>query len=125
VDATCSVCTKVFPAKRSTAKFCGPTCRSRANRTGGTVAVLPEHPSGLVAVTKRELEAAGRLDTVLGQQAMELAGRIVSPFSTGAAVGTLSKELRTVMSEALKGAAVVADPLDELRDRRDRKRNAG
>lgn len=77
---------------------------------------------GLVDATKRELETAEVLDTVLGQQALALAQRILSPASTGASVASLSKELRTVMSEATAGVKVADDPLDELRARRDRKR---
>jgi hypothetical protein len=89
------------------------------------VEALPERPAGLVEAIRRELEEAERVDTVLGQQALELAGRIVSPLSTGASVATLSRELRTVMAEATAGAVLAADPLDELRLRRDTKRNAG
>lgn len=86
--------------------------------------VAPED-FGLVDVTRRELEAAGVLDSVLGQQALALASRIMSPMSTGASVASLSKELRVVMVEATAGVQAVGDPLDELRARRDAKRNTG
>jgi hypothetical protein len=72
-----------------------------------------------------ELQAAGRADTALGQQALALAERVNNPRDTGSAIAALSKELRAVMVEALKGAEVAADPLDELRARRDRIRSAG
>jgi hypothetical protein len=121
---TCAACGCDFEGKNSRAKYCGSTCRSRGNRAGTSVFDVSPRPAGLLDVTRRDLQAAGRLDTVLGQQAVELAARIVSPMTTGAAVGTLSKELRLVMGQALKGG-VVANPLDELRARRDRKRNAG
>lgn len=70
------------------------------------------------------LQDADRLDTVLGQQALALAAQIVSPFQTGAGVASLSKELRAVMAEAMRGVAAAADPVDELRRRRDAKRAA-
>lgn len=132
MEATCAACGRSFEAKRSTAKFCGVTCRSRVHRAGtaGTVVALPSpaqpraQSSGLVGAIERELEAADRLDTVLGQQAVELAGRIVSPASSGASVATLSKELRAVMAAAMEGVEVAADPLDELQRRRDAKYSA-
>lgn len=131
MEVTCAACGRSFEAKRSTAKFCGVTCRSRVHRAGtGTVVALPSpaqpraQSSGLVGAIERELEAADRLDTVLGQQASELAGRIVSPASSGASVATLSRELRAVMAAAMEGVAVAADPLDELQRRRDAKYSA-
>jgi len=62
---------------------------------------------------------------MLGQQALELARRIVSPSSTGSSVATLSRELREVMVEVAKNSPAAANPLDELRARRARKRHAG
>lgn len=125
MKAICAACGNGFAAKRSTAKYCSTTCRSRGHRAqgGATVTTLPTppQPTGLVAVTQRALEAADRLDTVLGQQALELAARIVSPFSTGSSVATLSRELRTVMAEALKDVELVDDPVDQLAKRRQMK----
>lgn len=123
----CDVCSKPYDAKRPNSRFCSATCRQRNQRNPAPVAeVVPlgSNPSGLVEAIRRELEEADRVDTVLGQQALELAGRIVSPLSTGASVATLSRELRTVMAEATAGASLAADPLDELRLRRDRLRAA-
>jgi hypothetical protein len=48
-----------------------------------------------------------------------------SVFDTGGGLAALSKELRAVMAAALLNAAVAANPLDELRARRDAKRRAG
>lgn len=125
MDVTCAICNQLFEAKNSRARYCSSTCRSRGNRAGVAAHDGSAPSSGLVEATRRELDGAGRLDTVLGQQALELAGRIVSPVSTGAAVGSLSKELRAVMSEAMKGAGA-ASGLDELRRRREEKqRRAG
>jgi hypothetical protein len=127
VDVKCQGpgCGKTFETQSAKAKYCSSTCRSRGNRAGVGFPAPPapdESDGGLVAATRRELEAAEVLDTVLGQQALTLARRILSPASTGASVASLSKELRVVMSEATAGLKVADDPLDELRARRDRKR---
>jgi len=79
----------------------------------------------LERATIRELEAAGRLQTAFGQVAVELARRIGSRRETGAAVVALARELGATMTAALAGVADAADPLDEIRARRDLKRHAG
>jgi hypothetical protein len=54
---------------------------------------------------------------------MEITLRILNPAETGSAVAALTKQLRDTLAAALDGSeVVVADPLDELRRRRDRKR---
>lgn len=124
MDAQCAACGVAFEAQRATAKYCGATCRKRGNRRGEVVVLAAAPVVGLVEATRGELAAAGRLDTVLGQQALTLAERITNPRDTGSAIAALSRELSRVMAEAVKGAAA-ADPLDELRARRDRIRSAG
>ncbi len=57
--------------------------------------------------------------------ALELAYRVASPHETGAAVAALARELSVSMTKALAGVDRAADPLDEIRARRDRKRAAG
>jgi hypothetical protein len=73
----------------------------------------------------RELDAAGRLDSWLGQSALELARRISSSLESGASAASMTKQLRETMADALKGAATADDALDELRKRRDSKRATG
>ncbi|AJA43302.1 hypothetical protein VC60_gp01 [Mycobacterium phage Sbash] len=145
---SCVVCGTPFEAKRPQAKFCGATCRKRHSRGASTSASTPQQPqvpttgapevtdptpsaamppllpaAGLVATVVKELTAAGRMETVLGQQALRLAMRLeTSTVDTGAGLASLSKELRAVMAQAVAGAAVEADPVDELRARRDAKR---
>jgi len=85
----------------------------------------PAPSGGLPETLARVLTAADRLDTVLGQQAVAIAGHMASSMQTGSSIAALSKELRSVLAEALEGALVVADPVDELRRRRDLKRVAG
>jgi hypothetical protein len=124
VVVTCAGCGNDFEAKRSTAKFCSPTCRKRGSRGVGTADV----PSDLVAVTQRELERLGKFDTVDGQQAMVIANRMVSPFETGAAVSSLSKDLSRLIATLGRGAQSV-DPVqaakDEVARKREQKRTAG
>lgn len=116
---TCSSCGRPFEAERSTAKYCGPTCRKRASRRpsepSGPVAALP---IGLVEATRTELAAAGQESSALGQAALRLAERMCGEFDTGSAVAALSKELRAVMAEALADAPKAADAMDELALRR-------
>ena len=75
--------------------------------------------SAVAAVTS-ELEAAGRLETYLGASALALAERIDSSTAV-MGFAALVKELRSTMEAALAGVVVAADPVDELRSRRDRK----
>ena len=82
-------------------------------------------PSQLVEAVTRELEAVGRLESVGGQMAVVLAERIASRRETGAATAALAKQLHLTMTWALGGVAKPADPLDEIRDRRDAKRRRG
>lgn len=121
---TCAVCSVEFEAKRSTAKYCGPTCRQRARRA-------PESSSGdvemqirsdLVAVTERELTSVNKLDTVAGQQAMALARRLAFPIGeTGSAVAALSRELSRLLASLQTGKAEL-DEVEEARRKRDEKR---
>jgi hypothetical protein len=132
MDHSCEGCGKRFQARRG-AKTCSATCRKRVSdrlkAVGGTTAPpgnvgpapTPQAQPELVAAVAAELEAAGRLDTALGRQALRLAQRMHSEFDTGSAIAALSKELRATMAEALKDATPVADPLDELAARRSRK----
>ena len=125
MQRTCAVCGRDFDAKRKDAITCGATCRS--NRRNGKSATTPTD-TPLVRATRAELEAAGKLDTRLGQQALVLAARM-SGTETPGGVGTLSKELDRVVSAAIgvvppsaQPAAGTGDEIDELKSRRDAKR---
>jgi hypothetical protein len=75
------------------------------------------------AKSRATLEAAGRLDTWEGAVALQLAARLDAQVREGGmGVAAIVREHRASMEEALKGASVAADPLDELRERRDRRR---
>jgi hypothetical protein len=119
VERECDECGEVYTAQRSTSKYCSDLCRKRAlrNPQGGEPVV-----TGAAAAVRRELELAGRLDTALGQIALELATALESPKSTGSAKASLARELAVAMDRALAGVAVADDPMDELKRVRDRKR---
>jgi hypothetical protein len=76
------------------------------------------HPT--VDAVKRDLLAAGRLETYMGAAAVALAERI---DTSNAVMGfaALVKELRSTMTAAMAGAKPAADQVDQLRGRRDRK----
>ena len=123
----CNVCGREYVARNPRSKFCGDACRKRNTRNPGvslpaaTVAPMGSEPP-LVEVTRKTLADAARLDTIGGQQALQIAGRMSAGSETGSAMAALSRELRAVMAEALQGVQAAADPMDELRARRDSKR---
>lgn len=125
----CDVCREPYIAKRLNSRFCSATCRKRNQRkpVGSPAATpLPTVALGVgsvASITRAELEAAGRLGTSLGQVALLLAARLDAQVrESGMGVAAIVREHRAALAEALKGAAVAADPVDELRARRDRKR---
>ena len=135
----CDSCGVAFEAKRPAAKYCGERCRKRAQRRPGgvkaktragalPVAALPvgSHEGPLAAATLAELEQAGRADTAAGNAALALARRIDSGITeTGSSLAAMVREHRATLAEAVRNAAVAADPLDELRSRRERKLAGG
>lgn len=134
---TCEVCPAEFEAKRASAKYCSERCKKRAQRRPGgtgTAKVLPLPPeptsesvgSRLAAATLAELEQAGRAETAAGQAALALARRIDAAGSeTGTALAAMVREHRATLADAVRDAKKAADPLDELRARRERKLDAG
>lgn len=122
----CDTCGREYEARRKDSRTCSPTCRKRRGRGAKPASDsdgLVEKP--LVVATRRELEAAGELDTRLGQQALALAERM-SGSETNAGIAALSRELCAVMAAATgskaPGQKAKADYIDELRVRRDAKR---
>jgi hypothetical protein len=113
----CDVCGRPYEAKRVSSRFCSGTCRKR-NLRAPRPRLAETSPAAedyaLLAATRAELEAAGRLNSMLGQVALLLAERMCE-FDTGSGTAALSKELRAVMAAAVQGAPAAADPVDELR----------
>lgn len=128
----CETCGASFDAKRRTAKYCSNGCRVQAQRATDTapapLTALPQPeraPEGSVAgAAREELRSAGRESTAAGQSVLALARRIdAADGESGASLAALVKEFRAAMSAAVAGAETAADPLDELRMRRDGKRS--
>lgn len=68
------------------------------------------------------LEAAGKVDSMLGQQALTLAKQLSKSSTTGLA--SLSRELRAIMVDLVgsQANAGAGDLIDELRARRNAER---
>lgn len=129
----CQACGSTFAATRTTAKYCGPTCRKRASRRGSvdtTPSSAPEvgaavEGSGLLAAVRDELQALGALEGVEGQAAVQLATRMQNPQESGQAVAALSDKLLAAMRHIrAKSAPVVQDEVGTARARREEKRRA-
>jgi len=147
VQVTCECgCGKVFEAQRSSARFASATCRKRAHRAPKDPSVpksgrrarkkptpkvraaepapevqKPPALSDFEVATRRALEQAGQLDSMLGQQVLIVARRMSSGAETGSALATLSKEHSQLMA-ALGASGKQSDPVDEIGRRRDAKR---
>ena len=65
----------------------------------------------------------GKGHTMLGAQALEMAGLIAGGGETGAAVAALSRELRSIMVLVSRGVER-GDEVDDLKAKRDEKRAA-
>lgn len=126
----CDTCGDNFEAKRRTAKYCSDRCRVQAQRNSVPVApvkplVRPTSPDEgeLTAVARAELRAADREQSAAGQLVLALARRIDDAGSeSGASLAALVKEFRASLAAATAGAEQAADPVDELRLQRERKR---
>jgi hypothetical protein len=82
-----------------------------------------EDEDSVWVTTRAELKTAGRLGTSLGKVALKLAARLDADVrESGMGVAAIVREHSRVLAEAVKGAHIAADPVDELRARRDSKR---
>jgi len=131
MEHACASCGNPFSGRKD-AKFCSATCRKRGERAGislVTAADVPptrlNQPKPLVDAIRARLEKAERLDTPAGQSALLLAERMHAGRDTGSALASMSRELSARMAEALAGAVLEADLLDELAERRRRKAAGG
>lgn len=126
----CAQCGLPFVGQRSSAKYCSTRCRTAATRArarddadepepvASTPARKRTHP--LVLTTRRELRAAGVLNTVAGQRAILLAERAANPRESGSAVANLATKLQDAVDAALASVGR-ADKMDEVTKRRDEK----
>lgn len=128
----CKKCTAVIPAQQGSARpriYC-VVCRPPRDRPNPRLIQLPdsgpaeepaEAASPLVTTYRQVLEAAGRLATPEGAHVMHLAVLFANGQHTAAGAASLSKELRSAMESALRGAPKQADAVDELDARRRQK----
>jgi len=105
---SCADCGGGFEAKGNT-KRCPPCRRGR--------------PS-VLATVEAQLVSLGKEAVPLGAAAIVLAARLDLGADPGSAMAAMSKELRTIMTELTRTAAVAKDPVDELRARRKARRGA-
>lgn len=123
----CDACGESFTASRKDARFCSPRCNKRFQRGARRPGERPSPGglSGVEATVRAELDAVGLVGTARGQIALQLARRIDDPDrETGGGLATIAKRLDQLMESATAGVQVEADPLDELRAARERKRSA-
>lgn len=128
MQRNCDACGGQYTAKRPNSRFCSEGCRKKAARGTESPRIEPIVADPAVPTTRSrvqaELDAAGRGETYLGAAALALADRIDQSTAV-MGFAALVKELRSTMDAALVGAKKAADPLDELRARRDRKLASG
>lgn len=112
----CEQCGK--PARGPRSRLC-ETCRKREQRGARVIPIAekqePQGPLGKAALA--ELEEAGRSESLLGQQVLDMAVRLDTGAVTGSAAAALHRELRATMEAAL-AASQAASPVDELRRKR-------
>jgi hypothetical protein len=128
---TCDVCGDPFVAVRENARFCSARCRKRHSRNPDDVVptVIRAAPlvegevSSIEEATRAQLEAVDRARSPLGQIALLLARRLdENRRESGMGVAAVVREHSRVLADAVRGASAAADPVDQLRVRRDRKR---
>jgi len=111
MQRTCQQCDKTFEAQRSTAKFCGSTCR--ANKHQGKSPASAAHPptapgTDVVDALHAELQKLGLASSYEAVVALKIARQLDNGTVTGAAVTSLSKELDRRV-DALRLKAVLPD----------------
>lgn len=95
MQRTCQHCGKPFEAQRSTAKFCGSTCRARKHQGKPASADNPPTAPGtdVADALHAELHQLGLAQTYEAVVALKIARQLDNGTVTGAAVTSLSKEL--------------------------------
>lgn len=130
----CEACGDTFEAKRASRRTCTERCRKRLQRKPAAAVVQlaavqafadePQDPGPSLAagktetLTRRELEAAGRLDTALGVVAVIAAQQVDALLvltDTGSGIKARIEAHRSALAEALKDAKTADDPLSKIR----------
>lgn len=98
----CDECGTSYEARNSRSQFCSDACRVRKYRGAASAPGVDGADSPLVRAVREELHAIGKVDTMLGQLALLLAGRL-SAVQTPAGAASLSRELHRVVTAAQAG----------------------
>lgn len=131
----CASCGEMFTPLRANHRFDSDTCRVNAQRgklqpvaedaAGAAPKATPPLSETVVDRVRRDLEAAGRLDTWLGQSALAMAAVLAKGVGTPSGLSAANRELRETMTAALRGAgapgSTVAAHRDEVAARRARR----
>jgi hypothetical protein len=130
VDRKCDVCGDTYDAKRPNSKYCGDTCRKRAQRGAVTEAevptLVPDLEVGPVETALlAELTEVERAASALGQAALALARRVDIGRDTGAGLASLVKQLEATAKAATADVKSAASPLDRMRDELAERRSRG
>lgn len=111
----CEGCGDSFVPSTNRQRFHSNACRAKAYRARKATVVEPvdSSSSDLVRAVRRDLEAAGAIDSFAGQLALRLAAQLVAQEESG--VAGLSRELRTTMTAAIEAASAPEPPeVDEV-----------
>lgn len=130
MQRTCGACGAAYEARSARSKFCTDSeckrarerARNRQRRDpGGEVVEFPAPQAdgeggANERVTRRELDAAGRLETIAGQNAMSLARQLDhAAGDTGSSFAALAKQHLLAVDKALEGVEVADDPIERRR----------
>lgn len=113
----CAVCQTPLVG-RAHARFCSDRCRKRASRASANpdnIADNSDSSGAVYAATLRDLQAAGRVDSVAGAYCLAMAQRIDRGKDTGSALAAVCRQLQDSMDLL---AQHVPDIVDELRAQR-------
>lgn len=125
----CLACgSEIRDAQKPSRKWCSDRCRKAAQRGGLAASRTPAPPvpgrpvTGLADAVAATVEQLGIGGTMRGELALELARRICdAPRRQN--ISGMSKQLQSVLAAAIRNAPPAPGRrLDQLRQRRDRKR---
>lgn len=116
------------PRPRKYCLDCAPPQRSKAQRptvkARPTVAEPVEIAGQVYARTLETLQGVGRDSTPLGAAVLVLAEQIDAGGHTATGLAALVKQHEASLASALEGVKVSKSAVDELRERRERRRGA-
>lgn len=127
ISKVCDGCGQRFEAIKPQRRWCSDSCGRRARRQNPAGAPQPLRPvptptdGGIDLLGAVRAELGPLIETPMGKLAENLAERLTGAGSPSGAAA-ISRELRNVLASIRSHPADADDPLDELRNRRDRKR---